>query len=65
MQNSSYLCQAMLVNTTKDLTNYPVDFHIVPSCSVDNCAANGFYSNDDGLVANLTGNLNNYTVSYF
>lgn len=61
MQNATGLG----VNTTTDLQDYPVDFHVNPACNLSYlCLADGQFINDDGLVLNTTGSQNIYRITY-
>lgn len=49
MQDATAMHKAGVVNTTRDLQKYGVDFHLLPSCDASKCSAAGDYLNDDGL----------------
>lgn len=61
MQNAT----AANINTTAQLQDLPVDFHILGSLNADgqSWAASGSYYNDNGTVLNITDNYNKYTIS--
>lgn len=63
MQDGLTLATTNKARTTKDLQQYPVDFHLVPSCTTD-CTAEGRYLNDDGVTLDQTNNVNIYSLSY-
>lgn len=56
---------ALNINTTAQLQQEYVDFHVLPSLSADETtwSANGLYYNDDGVVFNFTNNSNSYQIS--
>lgn len=54
----------MKANTTVDLQNKPVDFHIHASCDASICTASGDYINDDGLVLATKNKQNIYELNY-
>jgi len=62
MQDGAALGSQENARTTKDLQNYPVDFHILPDCMTDasKCSGSGRYLNDDGEVLDLEDNVNLY-----
>jgi alpha-glucosidase (family GH31 glycosyl hydrolase) len=61
----TYSQTAKAFNTTKDLQNQYVDFHVLGSLTDSQSGkwvSQGRYINDDGLSLNITGNYNSYIL---
>lgn len=66
MQDGVGLAKSSNVTTVSELQQYPVDFHILPTCPLDNtkpCTATGEYINDDGETLDMS-QRNHYQLSY-
>ena len=65
IQDATSLHKAKLVNTTRDLQKYGVEFHMLPSCDDSKCTAAGDYLNDDGTrLDKLNEYQNIYNITY-
>ena len=53
------------VNNTEGLKDLGIELHVLPSCSEQNCVAEGQYINDNSHHRTLEGYTNNLTFSYF
>jgi len=56
--------KALKAMTSADLQDEPVDFHVSPIANGTHFSAMGRYLNDDGLVLNVTGYQNVYSITY-